>query len=87
MQCNGNQVADLHVLCTGDDLDGLFGTDVHLADHQLVGVGVLLDGEDFADDHVGDALVHATEALDLRARHVQLVGDGLIRRIQRNVFF
>ena len=63
---DGNEVARMHVLRAGHDLNGLVA-DVHLADPEVIRVGVALDGLDSADDHVFDLVAHRGEGLHLGA--------------------
>ena len=49
IQNNGNLVARLDVVRTGYDLDHASASDPYLADHQLLSVGMLLDGNNLTD--------------------------------------
>ena len=57
-----------YVLCARNNLGGLAATDVHLADPQVVGVGVAFHGNDPGDHHVLNVRAEDLIALDLGAR-------------------
>ena len=59
IQNNGNLVARLDVVRTGYDLDHASASDPYLADHQLLSVGMLLDGNNLADHDLLQVLVQA----------------------------
>ena len=59
IQNNGNLVARLDVVRTGYDLDHASASDPYLADHQLLSVGMLLDGNNLTDYDLLQVLVQA----------------------------
>ena len=74
-------VAYFHVGGAGDDLDGL-PADVHLADNQLVRIGMALDGQNLSYHDFLQVLVSSLEALHLRAGQGHRVAVLLIRAFQ-----
>ena len=59
MQGGRNQIALVDILRTGNDLNRLFLADIDLTDPHMVGILVADDGNDLADNHVGNFRVHA----------------------------
>ena len=59
MQGGRNQIALVDILRTGNDLNRLFLADIDLTDPHVVGIFVADDGNDLADNHVGNFRIHA----------------------------
>ena len=81
VQRRGNEVADVDVPRTGDDLNGLRLSDVELADPHMVGVGVALHGQDSADDDVFQFRVPALDGFDLGAGERHGVVEFLVGNV------
>ena len=88
VQNHRNLVPGLDVGRAGDDLNRLPGSDVHLADDQLVRVRMTLDGKDLADNNLFKVFIETLESLHLGAGEGHCVRVLLSRDIQvRNVCF
>ena len=80
MQCRGNQIALVDVLCAGDDLHGGVAAHVHLTDPHMIGVGMAHHGHNLAHDHVFDLRVQPLPGFHLLTEdgqgfHEFLIGD------------
>ena len=74
---DGDELAPVHVPRAGADLHGLF-PDVELRDQHVVGVRVLLEPHDAADDDVPDRFGEVARDLDLRAGDAHRLGEGVV---------
>ena len=83
-QGHGHLHALGQVAAAADDVLDL-AADVGLADLQLVGVGVLLDGLDPAHHHVVELLRQLDGVLHLHGGHGQVIGQTLQIHIRRQV--
>ena len=87
VQNHGNLVPFLHIGSTGNDLDHPF-TDIHLADDQFVGIGMLFNGNDLADHDLLQIFIKTLKALDLCSGQSHGIGIFLSRYFKvRNVCF
>ena len=73
----GDVRTDGDVLGAGDDLHRLFPADIHLADPELVGVGMVLHRDDLAGNDVVHRLTEVFHFLDLKAAHCHLIAEDL----------
>ena len=73
MQCSGNQITFVNILCAGNDLNQLFLAHIYLADKHMVRVGVGDHGNNLAYNHVLDFCIHALVGLNLLAEHSELL--------------
>ena len=73
VQRNGNKVTLVDILRTGDDLNGGFLANIHLADPHMVGIFVADDGDDFADLDILNLAVHSFPGFHLLAEDGQLL--------------
>ena len=60
-----------------DDGEGLLGADVHLADLEAVGVGVLFGAQDFRHDHLAESRGDRFQGFDFEAGHGQEMAEFL----------
>ena len=67
VQRDGDDIALMDVPCAGAYLDRLALADVYLGDEHMVGIGVLLDGDDAPDLHAVHGLAEIVRDLDLGA--------------------
>ena len=65
MECGGNEIAYMHIPCTGDYLNGLSLTCVNTANPHMVGIGVLFHGQDLTDNDVAYLCTEILVSLDL----------------------
>ena len=70
-----DEVADLEVLCAGDDLKNFRTAHIDLADHHVVGIGMRDDRKNFADDNIFNFTALDGVAFHLRAGHRHRLGE------------
>ena len=88
VQSGGHQIAFMDILGTGDDLNRLGLSHIHLADPHMIGVGVAHHGQDLADHHILDFSVHPLIGFHLLTEHGQGFNKFLIGHIGKvNEFF
>ena len=78
--------ARVHVRRAAYDLDRLFLTDVHHADVQVVGIGMIHAGKHLAYDHVVKLRAGLFHALDGRAGHNHFGGVFLAAHVDVHIF-
>ena len=78
VQGGGDQIPLMHVLGAGDDLHGLIPSHLHLADPEMVAVGMADDLRHPAHHHIGDVLSQYVQGLHLGAGHGHAVAEFLI---------
>ena len=84
---HGDEIAGMDVPCAGDDLDGLRFAHVDLADPHVVGVGMTLHRQDFADDNVLDLRAQVGGALHLGAGEGHGLGEvAVVHFVQGDVY-
>ena len=81
---HGHDGAHEHVLGVGQDLGPLVAQ-VHLADGELVGVGVLLHGQNLAGDDAGHVLQLLLHALQLEAAPHHALDEFLIGHVEIHI--
>ncbi len=79
-------VAGLEILRPADDLPHALAV-IHHADGELVGIGVLVLGDDLGDDHALELAAELLNALDLDAEHGQPLGQFGSRPVELDVLF
>ena len=77
VQRRGDEIALVHVPGAGADLYGL-AADVELRDEHMVGVRVLFELHDAADDHLADRFGQIARDLHLRAGDGHRLGKGVV---------
>ena len=75
---SGDQIADVYVPGAGADLNRVFFADVELRDEHVVGVRVLFQRLDPADNNVADRLGEVARDLDLGAGDAHRLGKGMV---------
>ena len=59
----------MHVGCAADDLDGFLAADVHHADVQVIGIGMIHTGNNMADNDLVKLLAGLVHAFNGGAGH------------------
>ena len=78
VQRDGDDIALMDVPCAGADLDRLALADVYLGDEHMVGIGVLLDGDDAPDLHAVHGLAEIVRDLDLGAGDCHGLAEAMV---------
>ena len=86
MLCNGNKVAFLNVLCTGNDLNAFTFAQIHLANPHMVGVGVAGDRENLTHNNIYDFFACECSAFNLGAGEGHSLGKVFVACVNTDEF-
>ena len=81
VQCRRNQVTFVYILCTGNNLDGFFLTDIHLTDKHMIRVGVGSHADHLTDHNIFDIGIHALIGFHLLTEDSQRFHKFLIGNV------
>ena len=85
-ESHGHLFSHIEIGAAADNIFDFTAADVSLADFQLVGVGMLLDGGDKTHHHAAEILGQIRGVLHLHGGHGQVVGKALEIHIVRELY-